>query len=340
MQTGQGRHTGTLCDLQRGRIKLIPNDLIDLLSEHDGKTLDEIKAAYGPEHAEVISDYFRFLAENDWGMWTTTPEAFGDLDLGFESPELVSNAIVDMTRESDHDFQTITAELDDLGCRALQLRIFFALPLEELDWILQCMKLSKLRCIEVMIGYDEDVSIDDYKALLVQHQRVSKIIRHSAPQQSVHYPLGEDNQTCMVLDYPLVIDSQHHCGVVAKMYFTTNLFHFAEAMTHNSCLNKKISVDSKGLIRNCPSLPEDYGHHRDISLRDALFADGFRDRWTITKDQISVCRDCEFRYACTDCRAYTENGEALAKPSSCTYNPYTAQWARDPQQQNTAAMAV
>ena len=45
-----------------------------------------------------------------------------------------------------------------------------------------------------------------------------------------------------------------------------------------------------------------------------------------------VCKDCEFRYICTDCRAYTEkthtNEEGLdtSKPLKCGYNPYTGEW--------------
>ena len=47
----------------------------------------------------------------------------------------------------------------------------------------------------------------------------------------------------------------------------------------------------------------------------------------IKKDQISVCKDCEFRYVCTDCRAYTQNsGDQYSKPLKCNYDPYTATW--------------
>jgi len=49
---------------------------------------------------------------------------------------------------------------------------------------------------------------------------------------------------------------------------------------------------------------------------------------SITKDQVAVCRDCEFRYVCTDCRAYTQDADdPYSKPAKCTYDPYTATWA-------------
>ena len=48
----------------------------------------------------------------------------------------------------------------------------------------------------------------------------------------------------------------------------------------------------------------------------------------IQKDQIAVCKDCEFRYICTDCRAYKEDPEDdYSKPLKCGYDPYTGVWS-------------
>ena len=51
-------------------------------------------------------------------------------------------------------------------------------------------------------------------------------------------------------------------------------------------------------------------------------------------DNVLICRDCEYRYACFDCRPLAkasagETAEYLsAPPARCTYNPYTGQWAQ------------
>jgi len=86
-------------------------------------------------------------------------------------------------------------------------------------------------------------------------------------------------------------------------------------------------VDVQGEIRNCPSMPEGFGHAGRVTLASALRHPDFSARWQITKDQVEVCRDCEFRYVCTDCRAHTVDGE-LGKPARCAYNPYTATWEK------------
>ena len=46
----------------------------------------------------------------------------------------------------------------------------------------------------------------------------------------------------------------------------------------------------------------------------------------LTKDHIEECKDCEFRYACFDCRPNSLSEDVLAKPWYCTYDPRSAVW--------------
>lgn len=123
------------------------------------------------------------------------------------------------------------------------------------------------------------------------------------------------------------------CGFITPDFFMLNRHCFAESKNSNNCLNGKISIDINGDIKNCPSMPESYGNIKDTSLEEVINKPGFKKYWNITKDDIEVCRDCEFRYICTDCRAYTERtkfgdeGLDLSKPLKCGYNPYTNEWA-------------
>ena len=53
--------------------------------------------------------------------------------------------------------------------------------------------------------------------------------------------------------------------------------------------------------------------------------------WGITKDQEDVCRDCEFRRICPDCRVFTRQPERpTAHPARCTYNSNLARWQGQP----------
>lgn len=119
-----------------------------------------------------------------------------------------------------------------------------------------------------------------------------------------------------------------HCGVISKYWFTMSARSFNLSKLHNNCLHGKLSVDKEGNIKNCPSMSDSFGNIRDTTLAEVLEKPGFKKYWDIGKDKIHVCKDCEFRYICTDCRAYVENPEdLLSKPLKCGYNPYTGEWS-------------
>lgn len=79
-------------------------------------------------------------------------------------------------------------------------------------------------------------------------------------------------------------------------------------------------------------MPQSFGNINETTLEEAIGLQGFKKYWNLTKDQVEGCKDCEFRYVCTDCRAYTEqthfNQSDLdcSKPLKCGYNPYTTEW--------------
>ena len=124
-----------------------------------------------------------------------------------------------------------------------------------------------------------------------------------------------------------IITSASHCGIISPDYFSIHIKTFTEAQLHNTCLNRKIAIDVDGNIKNCPSMPHSYGNIKDTTLKEALEHPDFKKYWYIHKDQIEVCKDCEFRYICTDCRAYLEDPDNLySKPLKCGYNPYTCEW--------------
>lgn len=71
-------------------------------------------------------------------------------------------------------------------------------------------------------------------------------------------------------------------------------------------------------------MQKSFGAIRKTALADALANIDFKKLFTIHKDQIDVCKDCQFRYICTDCRAYLDN--LFAKPAKCKYDPYQHIW--------------
>src|SRR5215203_7566397 len=118
----KGARRSTICDLQRQRMRLIPNDLFYILTDLAGLPTSEIKLRFNGNCDEVIDDYFAMLENEAYGFWCDEPERFPKLDLTWERPEKITNAIIDIDRTSKHDYASLLSQLDELGCQAIQVR--------------------------------------------------------------------------------------------------------------------------------------------------------------------------------------------------------------------------
>jgi radical SAM protein with 4Fe4S-binding SPASM domain len=102
----------------------------------------------------------------------------------------------------------------------------------------------------------------------------------------------------------------------------------------HSCLAGKITITDNGDVLPCIfSRTHVIGNVVDSDLETILLSEAVKRIWQTTKDDVLVCRDCEYRYVCFDCRPLSEaasEGKASyfeAPPPRCSYNPYTGEWA-------------
>jgi SPASM domain peptide maturase of grasp-with-spasm system len=319
----KGARRSSICDLQNRRIQLIPNDLFDILTKFKGLPAAEIKRHYAHQDGEIIDEYFDLLVKQGLGWWCEEPELFPEIDLSWRRPEAVTNSIIDVTSCSDHDYRDIFSQLEELGCQAVQVRAYDPLSLDQLEMIALAGESGRLRHLELIIGYQPELTTESLIEYCLRHQVVSRVIVHSSPQRSQSL-VGSLPIPVVFETHSVTLDS---CGEVSPGYFSPCLQHFSEAQQFNTCLNRKISVCADGEIRHCPSMKDSLGNIRNTSLACALKDPRLVQMSRITKDQVEVCRDCEFRYVCTDCRAYTrESGNPYSKPAKCSYDPYTAMW--------------
>src|SRR5262249_38744331 len=153
-------------------------------------------------------------------------------------------------------YDKIFSELDDLGCKALQLRFFSPPCLDQLATVLKAAAYGRLRSIDILAAHKSELTPEAVEHLIVRHPRVNSVIIHSSPED-----FSSIVGAAVTLRYiTQVIDSPACCGQVRPTYFATNLETFSEAQSFNTCLNRKISIDSRGEIRNCPSLPLSFGN--------------------------------------------------------------------------------
>lgn len=117
--------------------------------------------------------------------------------------------------------------------------------------------------------------------------------------------------------------------------FTITRDTLSRNISGHPCLLGKITITDNGDVLPCIfSRDLAVGNVRGTTLKEIVTGQKLETIWRNTKDNVLVCRDCEYRYACFDCRPLSEGvnqgrGEYLSAPyPRCTYNPYTGEWAK------------
>lgn len=321
----RGLSRSAICDVQRKTYCLIPNEIHDLLTESVGKNISDIKKAFDNEYDEVIDDNLKILEEAEFIFFTNNPNWFPSMDMRWEAPSSITHALIDITPASTFDFKSIWEQLCDLGCEHVQLRSFKPIAFNELKNILKWSLSSRINSIEIILPFIHNLDDQILQEFTKSNARIFAIIFHSSPYDR-QYKIGSANMGNIIFSKD-VIDSNMHCGQINETFFSLTIESFTEAKNFNSCLNRKISINENGFIKNCPSMLKDYGNISTTTLKEVVSNEDFTRLWHLKKDEIEKCQHCEFRYICTDCRAYLENPENIySKPLKCGYDPQTCVW--------------
>ncbi|MEN2435782.1 grasp-with-spasm system SPASM domain peptide maturase [Weeksellaceae bacterium A-14] len=319
----------TIVDPSRGKVFELPKSFSQLIHDLKKCPISEVRLLYD----DNLDPFIQFILENDLGMITSTPKQFPDIDRSFSSPEYINNAILDFYPSESYDvYGTRLQKLDNLGCKFYEFRMYLSLDLKIIESIFKNVQFNSLKSINIHSIHSSESDNENYIRILRNFPFIKRIfIFNSDSNSRIKSKEIMDDQRLYYLTDKL---DNKSCGKVSfHNLFIRSTEQIVENISHNSCLHKKISVDSIGNIRNCPSMVESYGNIDDNILPTIINNTNFTKLWDINKDQIEVCKDCEFRYLCTDCRAYTERTHYnkynidISKPLKCGYNPYTGEWS-------------
>lgn len=324
----KGANRILICDVQRNHAELQSLELYDILEELKSHPVEALLELYDEASRSIVREYLDFLTGKEYGFitndsWDTN---FPPLSLAYREAANVSNLFMectDLTRP-----RQLAQSIDNLAIKHLVVYCEQALALDDFLDLEASFDQSCLESIEIFAPYHPGINEQFLQRLNEGARRIYSLVFYNCAIA----PMAMDDRFV----FKFVFTDQHlkinACGKVDLKYFNTNLPKMLEAINHNSCLHKKIGIDIAGNIRNCPVMPQSFGNIRDCSLEEALAHKEFKQYWDLTKEEIEVCKDCEFRNICTDCRAYTEQthtndaGLDISKPLKCGYSPYTNKW--------------
>lgn len=316
----------TLIDLNTSRYKLIPLELFNVLEILKIRDIQETKIHFDNEFNEGIDLYINLLIKENWGFITDTPAFFPSISNEWNSYSKISNAIIefkDIKFNSPFFTSDIPLQLSQLGCQALELRFLHFSDKLVVSKILELLsEITSLIQINIFYPFTDDLLfLTDTNS--IEAKKIDTAFIYNSPTNKME--IFESFHRIIFTKSDL--SSANVCGNIFRNSFTINIPNYTESQYHNSCLNQKISIDQNGEIKNCPSMITSYGNIKDTSLEKAVNKKGFKDLWNITKSKIGICKDCEFRDICTDCRAYLQDpNDIYSKPLKCGYDPYTNKW--------------
>ena len=325
----KGHCRSIIYDLNRHHIHFIPNSLYFIIRNNKNKTLFKILTKFNKSERRILLEYFNFLEEREliFPLEEYEMKRFPKLPLSWDFPSSCSNAIIDIGIRSKYDFYNLINQLNDLYCFHLQIRFFDFLEISEIVKILEYINSLSFSAIQLVIDYKIYNNERPYIDLMERYWKLSKIEVFNAPEKKI-VPVVEF--VSMVIFYTKDFKDKNQCGNIDQKYFSIEMNHFTEAQHFNTCLNRKICIDENGEVKNCPSMTKSFGHIDDVNLKKIITNFEFTKIWSIRKDDIDVCKDCEFRYICTDCRCYIKSPENIySQPARCGYNPYIAKWENE-----------
>ena len=331
VEVTKGAKSSIIFDSQNGFLQVIPNALYDLISNRN-ENYNLLKSELDSDNVETLDEYLSFITEGKLGFMVETKEELHHFleknNKYIANPTIVEYCILDINSEKGWS-NSLISQIKTLQIKFFQVRICNELDLKSVKKIISEIHLfnnSSIYEISIIVKYDSKL-VEFLKDGSVSSDKFLQFIFHNC-QKDDFENLGALEIIFLEKDIVIPIG----CGVVNFKNLNLNKYFYNESLHHNSCLHKKIAIDIDGNIKNCPSMPQSFGNIKDTTLEEALAHKDFKKYWNVTKDQIEVCKDCEFRYICTDCRAYTErshtndDGLDISKPLKCGYDPYTGQW--------------
>lgn len=311
--------------LQEAQYNFIPNSLCDLLLAENGHLhVPKILANLSNDDQYIFNDYIQFLIDKRLAFWTNTPDLFPRMKDDWESPSLITNAVICIEEIDIAYLLSLVKQLEDLLCQCIELRFQTYFSHKAALQILSLFDHSIIESIEILvINYNDWYDIQWQESIVEHYPRVKRITLYNSKN---YYKNIINDVIIEHIPQPFL---EEKCGTVTHRSLIFSFSFYTEAIHFNSCLNRKLCVDSHGNIKNCPCSTHFFGNIQNDSLQSVVRTPEFQSLGKISKDMIEICKFCEFRYACPDCRIHTVHRKRLSHPEYCKYNPFIGRWEHE-----------
>ena len=283
-----GKDRSAIYDLQKGEITLIPNILYQIIQDLKLKPLTEIKHQYVSSQPELFDNYIDFLLKKDLGFKTKSPECFPEIDLNYDVPAEIYNAIIE-TDFKQYDINIAINSLDELLCRHLELRLRIdELDPETLFSFFRNINPKSFRSMVVIVEYQTELWYEDWATKIFEScQKIEQLIVVNCP---IRFN-PEQNADKIIFTTQSIEDV-----AVYKKRYIVNINYFTESLHYNPFYNRKVCIDLEGKIKNDLRDIHYWGEINKDNLIEVIDSKGFRSIWESSPDKIEGLKDSALRY--------------------------------------------
>ncbi|RQW78456.1 MAG: SPASM domain-containing protein [Methanothrix sp.] len=233
-------------------------------------------------------------------------------------------------------WMTLIDELRDLECRDLfitggDLTLVWDKTLRLLDYADTKFKNIYLIMHKQSMSKRILKDVSSKAKLIIQTENlddppIGDIILWTVGSKGPERKSGSTLNENVVIDFTIE-DASHlakDLPIMSKI-IDAHMYPFLNNMKYHPCLGHTLTICYNGNVTPCPMIRNHIlGNVRDTFLY-TIFEEGMDEvnkYWNLTLDKLEKCTDCEFRYACNDCRALEENLTGrLDGKKLCRYDP-------------------
>jgi SPASM domain peptide maturase of grasp-with-spasm system len=319
-----GIQSSAIYDVTREKYHCIPNSLFEILTSHKNIYLDRLKEEYC-EDLEILSEYFEFLISEDLIFECPQEELenFPKIDLAWDYPALITNAVIEVDSSKASFLAKILSNLDVVGCRFIQIRLI-SFSKDTIHELLSLIEENRFNSIEIIINHSHLSQIKSeylFNILSTSKRRFRVIIEYSNSTEFKRMNDAKDLLIEVTSSYDELKRNQKGA------FFHVNMDLYMESQKFNNYLNRKMFVDSDGIIKNSKFSENSFNTVQELkdstAFKEIIKSELFMKNWLINKDMIKECSLCEFRYMCVDDReliSYNNDTFGFAEPCSFRQN--------------------
>ncbi|MDR1756219.1 MAG: hypothetical protein LBR65_04565 [Culturomica sp.] len=289
----------------------IPNDLYNLLNKYENTT-EWYKHIEKSKHL-ILDEYIKHLVDEKC-LYHVNDLSSGlvSLEYTWDTPEDVSILNIETTHNVSYKELDLVNYLKKTRVQNLVIN---SVSLAISEKILSLLQETYVLDVNLYLPYCHQNALQ-FDHLIEKYPFITKIVLTGA-KDNTSCPLDSSNQVIVHYLKEYKTDPANR-----SISFVINKKFFLEARSFNSFYNKRLFIDTNGNIKDCYSGPV-LSNIKTCSLTEHKISGKY---WSVKKDSVETCKDCEHRYMCYDPRIPIKTGEKTIYATHCGYDPYKVEW--------------